>query len=215
MQSNALCRTNSSGHRVGRADHPILVQHDRVVERRALDQPHAAQRLDLVDEPERPRRRELLRERLARHAIRQPCWRPIVACGKSIVTLSSRSSDGCTSYVDSPSVSVNEFRTVRYSTSPGVVGDPGADQRFDERRRAAVHDRRLGGVEMDLQVIDAAPRDGREHVLHGVHGDGILTQLRAPLGEHGVVGERRNPRLARKIRSEKDDARPARRGTKR
>ena len=39
-----------------RSDHAILVEHDRVVERRALNQPHRPQRLDLVHEPERPRR---------------------------------------------------------------------------------------------------------------------------------------------------------------
>ena len=66
-QSNALCRTNSSGQRSStRPDHTILVEHDRVVERRALDQPLRAQRLDLVHEAERPRAGQLLRERLSR-----------------------------------------------------------------------------------------------------------------------------------------------------
>ena len=66
-----------------------------------------------------------------------------------------------------------------------LLGESRRHQCVDERRRASVHDRRLGGVELDLHIVDATARHGRQHVLLGVHGDGILAELCASLRENG------------------------------
>ena len=62
------------------------------------------------------------------------------------------------------------------------------------------------GVEVDLQVIDAASRDRGQHVLDRVHGDRILAELRVTLGQT-ARRPRRNRRRAREIDSPKNHAR--------
>ena len=66
-----------------RSAHDVrLVEHDRVLERRALDQPLRPQRLDFVHESERSRRRQLASRNVSvRHADTVDC-RPISGCGE-------------------------------------------------------------------------------------------------------------------------------------
>ena len=75
-------------------------------------------------------------------------WRPISGCGKSIVTSSSSVSDGRASYTDSPSTTRTGAASARYCAAARAArAIPALAQRVEERRRAAVHDRRLRPVE--------------------------------------------------------------------
>ena len=81
---------------------------------------------------------------------------------------------------------------------------------------AAVHDRRLGRVELDLEVVDPASRHRGKHVFHRMHRERILAELRVPLGEHRALGERRDGRRAREIGAhERRCPAPLARGTER
>src|SRR3954470_9332156 len=80
-----------------------------------------------------------------------------------------------------------------------------SEQRLDEWCRTAVHDRRLGGIERNLDVVDSAARDRRKHVLHGVHCKRLFTELCAPIRQHCTLSERRNGRRPRQIGTTKTD----------
>jgi hypothetical protein len=87
-----------------------------------------------------------------------------------------------------------------------VLDDAGRQECVYEGRRAPVHDRRLSGVELDLEVVDSRPNDSGKDVLDGVDGDRILAKLRLALGKYRALGERRNDRAIGQIRPPKEDA---------
>src|SRR5690349_182692 len=56
--------------------------------------------------------------------VKLPCWRPMSGCGHSMVTVRRSSLSGATTYVESPSLTLNGAGTVSTSGSPSVSVGP-------------------------------------------------------------------------------------------
>ena len=61
----------------------------------------------------------------------------------------------------------------------------------DERRRAAVHDRHLGAVQLDDDVVDAEGRERSQQVLDGLDRDGLAGEAGGELDAAQVRDGRR------------------------
>ena len=88
-----------------------------------------------------------------------------------------------------------------------VFDDAGRQECLHKGRRAPIHDRRLGGVELDLEVVDSVPTTAARTVLHLWTATGVLAKLRLPLGKYRSLGKRRNGRTIGQIRAPKEDTR--------
>ena len=75
----------------------------------------------------------------------------------------------------------------------------------DERRRAAVHDRHLGRVQLDHDVVDPRADEGGEQVLHRLHRHLVMRQARRQLDSSQVMHRRRHLVIA-EVRTTKPDA---------
>jgi hypothetical protein len=84
-------------------------------------------------------------------------------------------------------------------------------ERLEERSGAAVHDRRLGPVQRDHEIVELQRLHRGEDMLHRVHGVRLLAELRAALGEHRVLRQRGNRPGASQIASLKHDTAAGRR----
>jgi hypothetical protein len=71
---------------------------------------------------------------------------------------------------------------------------PGCRKRLHERSRAPVHDRRLGAVELNRDVVHFGSRHRRQHVLHRVDRVVPGAELCSPLGEYRVLDDGANGR---------------------
>jgi hypothetical protein len=69
-----------------------------------------------------------------------------------------------------------------------LLDDPRRHQRLRERCAASIHDRRLGSIEVDLQIVDGVAGNRRQHVFDRMHGNRIFTELCVSLGQHRAVG---------------------------
>ena len=88
-----------------------------------------------------------------------------------------------------------------------LLDDPGALDQEDERRRAAVHDRHLGPIEIDHDVVDAEARERRHQVFDGRDAKTVaVAEARAHLGGADVLVGRRHRRAAN-VGAPKPDAR--------
>ena len=66
--------------------------------------------------------------------------------------------------------------------------DAGRLQQEYERARAAVHDRNFRGGQVDIDIIDAETRHGRQQVLNGCDFDAVFYQRCA---QHGLTDKHR------------------------
>jgi hypothetical protein len=76
----------------------------------------------------------------------------------------------------SPRVSDSGRRNLHVAARRGQPLDAGFVNQVDERRRAAVHDRHLGRVQFDDDVVDAEADERRQQVLDGVDVDSVARQ---------------------------------------
>ena len=193
--------------------HRRVVQHHGVLSRRPLDQSHRAQRLDFAHEPEGTRPPELPLEQLRRDArgiVLSPDQR-MRKVDRDVEVEMVRGSRLVSR------VSVGELDALGQSPvlrAPRMLADSGCAQRLEERARAAVHDRRLRTVQRDDEIVDLERSHGGEHVLHRVHRVRLLAQLRAPIGEHGLLGPRPDRRGACEVSALEHDPCTARRRPK-
>ena len=87
----------------------------------------------------------------------------------------------------------NFFGAVSFFTPASFGSD-------DERSRAAVHDRDLGAVQFDDDIVDAEGREGSQQVFDGLDRDGLAGEAGGQLDAPQVVtvaGTSRPPRSAR------------------
>ena len=207
-QSSALCRRNSSGQRRA-ADGCVVFDDHRVVERT----PFPA-RLRHGREPlpkaERPGARELAYERLARHTIASPLAADRMLEVDRHVQLELRRRHRRVGRAVARHFHRPAEREVR--DRPRVLHDPGVLDRLHERRRAAVHDRRLQRVQLDLHVVHAAAEDGCQDVLRRVDRHRISPELGAIVRRNRHTLERGDHRLIGQVHSAEYDARSTRRG---
>src|SRR5947209_10839075 len=86
----------------------------------------------------------------------------------------------------------DHFHTPQYLQVAAVGGqglEAGLVDEDDEGRAAPVQDRHLGSVDLHEGVVDAEAVQGRQQVLHGVHGDAVTAQGRRVV-ETGQVFDR-------------------------
>src|SRR5262249_42353344 len=156
--------------------HARLAEDDRIVERAAEREPALTEHLDFLQEPERPRRRDFLDERLVGdlHRPRLVADERVVeadAVGDlEVVRRIQRDPLVALAQRDRPQHLQILFRRRQFSDARLV------EDEVHERRGAAVHDRHLGTVELDNDVVDAERRESSQQVLHGLDRHGFTRQ---------------------------------------
>ena len=164
-----------------RPDHVTLVEHDRVLGGRALDESLRAEPFDPAQHPECARRREFAREGLRRDAIATVLR----------ADLRMREVDQhfevqrvCRMrHVDRLAVDhAHRLLESQYVRRPATGHRRRVEQRETERFRRPIHDRRFGRIHGDHQVVDLESRHRREHMLHGVQRPLTRPQLRPAFG---------------------------------
>ena len=163
-----------------------LAEDDRVVERAAERQAVLPQHLDVLEEREGARRRQLLGERFlgdAQRARLVPQQRVIVADAVGdleVIRRVERDALVAARQRDRP----DDLQVLARRLQP-------LHARFvnqvDERRRAAVHDRHFRRVQLDDGVVDADADQGREQVLHRLDRDFVDRQPGRELDPRQVV----------------------------
>ena len=174
-------------------EHAVFVQHHGVIEPATQGEAAFAQVLDLVHEAEGACAGDLLEigglgeihfDRLRRaldHRVAEfDRERKLVA----LEGLEAR-----------PLVAVLHFHAShdpQESLRRGLLDDPGLLDQQNERRGAAVHDRQLGGVEVDIDVVDAEPAERGHQMLDGVDLHAVAHQARRQAGFADRFGARGN-----------------------
>ncbi len=79
----------------------------------------------------------------------------------------------------SPSPTSTRLRTRTKRFGGALLLDAGGLEQEHERRGAAVHDRHLGGREIDERVVDAEPGHRRQQVLDGADLRVVVLERRA------------------------------------
>ena len=190
--------------------HAGLVERQRVLRRRPLNEPLAAQRLDFAHEAERPRAGELGRECVL---VDDPA--ALLRADERM-----REVDGDLDIEnrrgvrDVDGLAVHDAHAVR---EPELVGhaamldDARGAQRVEKRTRAPVEDRRLRRVHLDGDIVDARADDRREHVLDRVQPAFAVAELRASFGELRAGDVGRRLRVAGEVHATENDPLPDRR----
>ena len=134
--------------------HAGFAKHDRVLERTPEGQAVLAQHLDVFEEGEGPRRRELLDEGLLGNPQRprlMPQQRMVVADAVGHLEVLGRvEGDALVAARDHNGSDDLEIFPRRLKTL-----HTGFLNQVDERRRAAIHDRHFGRVQLDDHIVDA------------------------------------------------------------
>ena len=181
-----------------------LTQYHRVVERAAERQPLLAEHLDLPQEAEGARRRDLVDKCLFAHPQRahlMPQQRVIEADAVGHAEMiggiqgdplaAARKLDGPHDLHESP--------RLLQRRNAGFV------HQVHERRRAAVHDGHLGLIQLDDDVVDAEADERGEQVLDGLYRRIVLRQTGRVVNARHAVDPRRNFQAAQ-VEPPEDDA---------
>ena len=165
----------------GGVDHALVVDEDAVAEAAALDQAHPFELLEIAQEAEGPRRRDLVPKRL----------RPPVDVGVFLTAHGIRIAQAVVHREDIGRFDDDLLRPVPAHAQGPVDDDlrarplllfhPGLLDQAAELDGRAVHDGNLT-VHLDQQVGDAVGVQGRHQVLHGAHHHAAAAQRRGEIG---------------------------------
>ena len=145
----------------------VLVQHDRVRARCALDQPLRLERRDLVRKPEGTGGRELPRKRVGRDLVR-----PHLPPDERVGPFDRDGETECRGGSDHVAgIALGDGEGCLHGEHDRLASDVTrvrARERLVVRLHAAVEDRQLRPGKLDGEVVDLVRRDGREQVLDRV-----------------------------------------------
>ena len=143
----------------GAVEHTGLAQHDGVVQRPAQGEPPSTQHLDLLQEAKGPGRSDLVDEDVLAHPHRAGLvtqQRVIEADAVGDLELVGRIERDALV----PTRQGDRTHDLEEPAGRGQRLDPGLVHQIHERRSAAVHDRHLGLVQLDDDVVDAQAEEG-------------------------------------------------------
>ena len=154
-----------------RIENAELVHHDGVLERTALSEPHAAKHLHVLHETERAGARDRLLVRDAREVDVRLLLRAV----------DRRMTEGDGERETKALVRLKPCKLVALANLDGLehphealgrvlLDDARLVKQEDEARPRAIHDRNLGGVNLDDHIVDAETVEGAHQMLYGRHG---------------------------------------------
>ena len=181
-----------------RIEHAGLAEDDRVLERAAEREPALAQHLDFLQEAERPRRRDLVDEHVLVEVDRlllMPEQRMIEADRVADLEAIGRiEGDALVALLE-----LHRPEDLDRLARRGELLHAGVLNQVDPRRRAAVHDRHFGLVQLDADVVDVEAAERRQQVLDGLDGrragrePGLQLRAAAQMRRRGPESPRRDP----------------------